>query len=154
MKRALLLLLATAGVVTLNALAQAPTAELLPADQVRPASGERPFIAAATAARMDVADYLAQGPQAWQPEDLAGKTWRADYTVAADGSGTHKTVQAAVDAVPLRSSKAQRVVIQIKPGVYRERVCVPADKAPITLVGDAADASAVVIVGSAYGAQP
>ena len=124
-----------------------------PTDQVRPATGERPFIDGATAARMDVADYLAQGPSPWQPEALAGKAWRADLTVAADGSGTHRTVQAAIDAVPARSANASRVVIEVRPGTYRERVCVPAGKAPITLLGDAADPSAVVIVGSAYGGQ-
>jgi hypothetical protein len=45
------------------------------------------------------------------------------------------------------------VVIQLRPGVYRERVCVPAGKAPITLLGDPADPSAVIIIGSAYGGQ-
>ena len=125
----------------------------IPADQFRPASGERPQLDAAVAAHMDVADYLAQGSSPWQPENLAGKAWRVDYTVAADGSGTHKTVQAAIDAVPARSASAVRVVIEIKPGIYREPVCVPAGKAPITLLGDAADASAVVIVGSAYGGK-
>jgi pectinesterase len=42
--------------------------------------------------------------------------------------------------VPLRQEQGQRVVIQLRPGVYRERVCVPAGKAPITLVGDPDDA--------------
>ncbi len=125
----------------------------IPPDQVRPPSGERPLLDAATAAHMDVADYLAQGPSLWQPENLAGKVWRADFTVAANGSGTHKTVQAALDAVPSRRANPARVVIQIQPGVYRERLCVPTGKAPITLLGDAADASAVVIVGSAFGGQ-
>lgn len=129
-----------------------PTLDV-PPDQVRPATGERPQVDAATAARMDVADYLAQGPSPWQPEVLSGKSWRAHVTVALDGSGTHRSLQSAIDAVPLRAAAAERVVIQLKPGVYRERVCVPADKAPISLVGDPADASAVVIVGSAYGGQ-
>jgi hypothetical protein len=71
-----------------------------------------------------------------------------------DGSGSHRSLQAAIDAVPQRSRQCQsRVLIQLRPGVYRERVCVPAGKAPITLLGDAADASAVLIVGSAYGGQ-
>jgi pectin methylesterase-like acyl-CoA thioesterase/pectate lyase len=137
----------------LPACAQAPS-DPTPPDQLRPAASERPLLGAAEAARMDVADYLAQGPEPWQPEALAGRSWRANYTVAADGSGTHRSVQAAIDAVPARSANAARVVIQVKPGVYRERVCVPAGKAPITLVGDAADASAAVIVGSAYNALP
>lgn len=125
----------------------------VPADQFRPPSGERPQVDAATAARMDVADYLAQGDKPWQPENLQGKAWVADFTVAADGSGTHRTVQSAVDAVPARSANPRRVVIQLKPGTYRERLCVPAGKAPISLIGVAADPSAAVIVGSAYGGQ-
>jgi pectate lyase/pectin methylesterase-like acyl-CoA thioesterase len=144
---------ATAAAIALIGTVQGNPRADIPADQFRPPSGERPFIDAATAARMDVADYLAQGPSPWVPEKLAGKNWRADFTVAADGSGTHRTVQAAIDAVPARSANAARVVIQLKPGVYRERVCVPAGKAPISLVGEAADPSAAVIVGSAYGGQ-
>ena len=103
---------------------------------------------------MDVADYLAQGPSPWAPEPLTSKVWpRADFSVALDGSGTHRSVQAAIDAVPPRSASAARVIIQLKPGVYRERVCVPSGKAPITLLGDAANASAAIVIGSAYGGQ-
>ena len=40
--------------------------------------------------------------------------------VAADGSGTYTTVQAAVDAAP-----AQGEVIQIKPGTYKEKLNIP-----------------------------
>ena len=39
--------------------------------------------------------------------------------VAADGSGDFKTVQQAVDQVP--DNNTERVVIQIKPGVYHEQ---------------------------------
>ena len=145
---------ATAAAVALIGPVQGNPASDVPPDQVRPASGERPQINAEAAAQMDVADYLAQGPSAWVPEKLTDKVWtRIRFTVAPDGSGTHRSVQAAIDAVPLRSASAARVIIQLKAGVYRERVCVPADKAPITLLGDAADASAAVIIGNAYGGQ-
>jgi pectinesterase len=40
----------------------------------------------------------------------------ATYTVAADGSGTHTTVQAAIDAVPALSASTARVYINVKPG--------------------------------------
>ena len=144
---------ATAAAVALIGTVQAHPQADVPPDPVRPASGERPLLDAAKAARMDVADYLAQGPSPWLPESLTGKTWRANFTVAQDGSGSHRSLQAAVDAVPQRSVQAARVVIHIKPGVYHERVCVPAGKAPITWVGDAGDASAVIITGSAHGGQ-
>ncbi|HST83749.1 MAG TPA: pectinesterase family protein [Kineosporiaceae bacterium] len=65
-------------------------------------------------------------------------------TVAADGSGTYRTVQAAVDAVP--ANNTSRVTITIKPGTYREVVTVPATKPFITLQGTGSSASNVVIV--------
>jgi len=54
--------------------------------------------------------------------------------VAADGSGDFKTVQQAVDRVP--DNNTQRVVIQIKPGVYREQVRVSAGKRYVTFRGE------------------
>jgi pectinesterase len=62
-------------------------------------------------------------------------------TVAADGSGQFKTVQAAVDSVP--ANNAQRVVIQIKPGTYKERIQVPREKPQITFRGE--DAKTTVL---------
>ncbi len=143
----------TAAAVALIGQVQGNAAQDVPPDQVRPASGERPQLDVATAARMDVADYLAQGPSPWKPQPLSDWPRRADFTVAQDGSGSHRSLQAAIDAVPARSANPARVVIQLKPGVYRERVCVPAGKAPITLTGDASDPSAVLIIGNAYGGQ-
>ncbi|MFF4254011.1 pectinesterase family protein [Streptomyces sp. NPDC001663] len=57
----------------------------------------------------------------------------ATLTVAKDGSGQYKTVQAAVDAVPANNSS--RVVISVKPGTYRETVKVPANKPHVTVQG-------------------
>ncbi|XP_010917099.1 pectinesterase 31 [Elaeis guineensis] len=51
--------------------------------------------------------------------------------VAADGSGDFRTVQEAIDAVPL--SNRVRTVIQVAPGFYREAVYVPKTKNFITL---------------------
>ena len=116
------------------------------------AAQARPQLSDAEAARHQVADYLAQGPAPWQPAVLTdSRHWRADFTVALDGSGTHRSVQAALDALPPRGPEAKRVFIHVKPGVYREIVCVR-DKAPFTLYGDAADASAVVITEGRYNA--
>jgi pectinesterase len=60
----------------------------------------------------------------------AGKT----LTVAADGSGQFKTVQAAVDAVP--DDNKEPVVISIKPGTYKEKITVPKTKPFVTFKGD------------------
>ncbi|MGZ2362409.1 pectinesterase family protein, partial [Streptomyces sp. 372A] len=76
-------------------------------------------------------------------------------TVAADGTGTYRTVQAAIDAVPAGNTK--RVTITIKPGTYREKVTIPADKPYITLRGNGDSPDDVVIIGNrhagAYGTQ-
>src|SRR5687767_5331289 len=67
-------------------------------------------------------------------------------TVAADGSAEFKSVQAAVDAAPANS--AERLVIRIKPGTYKERVRVPKDKPRLTFKGD--DAKTTVLTYDLY----
>ncbi|WP_305789666.1 pectinesterase family protein [Symbioplanes lichenis] len=67
-------------------------------------------------------------------------------TVAADGTGTYRTVQAAIDAVG--TGNASRVTITIKPGTYREIVTVPATKPYVTLQGTGDSADDVVIVNN------
>lgn len=123
--------------------------------QAQPADNPlRPQLSAADAARHSAAAYLAQGPTPWLPAKLRDMPlWRADFTVAADGSGSHRSVQAAIDAVPARSQSSQRHVIRIQPGTYRETLCMR-HKAPITLVGAAGGAAAVLIVEGRYNAQP
>lgn len=66
----------------------------------------------------------------------------ADFTVASDGTGSHSTIQAAIDA----ASGSMPRAIRIKPGTYREVVSVPSSAPPITLFGLDSDASRVVIV--------
>jgi pectinesterase len=56
-----------------------------------------------------------------------------DFTVAADGSGDFKTVQAAVDAVPANNTSP--VTISVKPGRYEEYLNITKGKNFITLVG-------------------
>ena len=60
-------------------------------------------------------------------------TAQKKWTVAKDGTGTFKTIQAAIDALPVENKK--RVVIKIKSGVYNEVVIVDARKNFITLQG-------------------
>lgn len=61
--------------------------------------------------------------------------------VAADGSGDFKSIQQAVDHVP--DGNTQRVVIQIKPGIYYQQVRVGPRKSFITFRGE--DAKTTVI---------
>ena len=116
--------------------------------------GARPQMSAEQAARHTAAHYLADGPAPWVPPDFDARALKPDFIVAADGSGTHRTVQAAVDAVPAASAGGtRRYVIQIRPGSYRERLCVQG-KAPLTLVGSPGDAAAVNITEGRYNALP
>jgi pectate lyase/pectin methylesterase-like acyl-CoA thioesterase len=105
----------------------------------------RPQLDEVQAARHRVEDYL----QGWQPQRLDRRAWTPDFIVAADGSGTHRTVQAALDALP---GEGRRHYILVKPGLYREQLCAR-DKTPFTLYGGAADAAATVIVQGHYNAQ-
>ncbi len=55
------------------------------------------------------------------------------WTVGADSRNRFKTIQAAIDAVP--EGNSQRLVIHVKPGIYKEVVTVDARKNFITLKG-------------------
>jgi pectin methylesterase-like acyl-CoA thioesterase len=68
------------------------------------------------------------------------------FTVAADGSGKYRTVQAAIDAVAANNTSRQ--TITIKPGTYREIVTVPSNKPFITLKGGGDSSDDVVIVNN------
>jgi pectin methylesterase-like acyl-CoA thioesterase len=72
----------------------------------------------------------------------AGASAATTITVAADGSGNYKTVQAAVNAVP---SGGAAYVIRIGKGTYNEVINVPASKPDLTLEGATGNAADVVI---------
>ena len=56
-----------------------------------------------------------------------------DLTVAADGTGDVRTVQEAIEKVPVNN--AHTFTIFIRPGVYNEQIRVPADKPYVSFVG-------------------
>jgi pectinesterase len=64
--------------------------------------------------------------------------------VAQDGKGDFKTIQQAIDHAPLYGE--DRLVIEIRPGVYHERVMVPQDRRRVTFLGQ--DAATTVITYS------
>ncbi|MFH8800294.1 pectinesterase family protein [Streptomyces sp. NPDC017936] len=73
-------------------------------------------------------------------------------TVAQDGSGQYRTVQAAVNAVP--ANNPSRVVVSVKPGTYRELVKVPSNKPHVTIQGTGGSRKDTVIVyNNASGTQ-
>lgn len=85
----------------------------------------------------------------WLP---AGAQWIApgakpNAVVAADGSGTHKTVQEAIAAAP--AAGGTRFFIHVKPGTYKEKLLIAKDKGPITIHGDAAETTILTYSDSA-----
>jgi pectinesterase len=71
---------------------------------------------------------------------------RQQLTVAADGSGDFKTVQAAFDAVP--DGNTTPITITIKKGVYKEKLTLAAGKNEVHLVGT--DAAQTVLTFDDY----
>lgn len=67
-----------------------------------------------------------------------------DLVVAADGSGEFKTIQAAVDAVPMESTT--RTTIVVRKGTYAELVVVSAAKKNLTIRGE--DRKATIIAAT------
>jgi pectinesterase len=65
--------------------------------------------------------------------------------VAQDGSGDYKTIQYAVDHAPTVTGDA-RLIIEIRPGIYRERVVVPRDRGRVTFRGS--DAARTIITAA------
>lgn len=123
---------------------------------------ERPLLQPADADRYTTLAYLAQAgtigslvTDDWDPTAGLGdvSTSIPDYTVAADGTGSHTTVQAAVTAATA-SGGTSRIAILVKPGTYREVVCVPKGAPPITLYGGGSDAAAVTIVYDNFAGKP
>lgn len=73
------------------------------------------------------------------------KEAKFDAVVSADGSGTHTTVQAAINAAPADAAKP--FVILVKPGTYREHVVVPSNRPFLKLLGEPAEVERTVISG-------
>ena len=109
----------------------------------------RPQLTAAQAANDTILKYLAQaGPQGalntdnWNPTAGLGSVaaFPGDLVVAADGSGTQRTVQAGLTAA---TGTARRYIL-VKPGTYRETITINT-ATPITIYG-AGDPTQVVII--------
>ena len=101
------------------------------------------ILTSSQAANFTVLKYFAQSDN-WNPTAGLGQAsaFTANFTVAADGSGTHTTVQAAINAAA--SGTARRYIL-VKPGTYRGSVSM-SGTTPITLYGVDTDATRVVIV--------
>ncbi len=60
-----------------------------------------------------------------------------DMVVAADGSGDYTSIQAAIDAVP--ANQAQRTLIFVKGGMYREKVTTTSSVKNVSIIGEDAE---------------
>jgi hypothetical protein len=61
--------------------------------------------------------------------------------VAKDGSGSFRTVQAAIDSLPRRNTR--RVVVFVKKGVYTEKVRISSGRRFVTLKGESASLTTI-----------
>ncbi len=80
--------------------------------------------------------WLALGAkvQAARSPGVSGRARRVvRVVVAPNGSGNFTAIQEAVDHAPVEGSG--RLIIEIQPGVYHERVIIPQDRPRVTLVG-------------------
>lgn len=74
-----------------------------------------------------------------------------DAVVAADGSGDHATIQAAIMAAPYRTSRPTWI-IHIKPGTYQECLYIQRERGYLKLVGD--DPQTTLITGKLHANMP
>lgn len=120
-------------------------------------SAKRPQLTADAAGCYTIGNYLgaagtigALSTDRWNPTAGLGSasSLTPTFTVAADGSGTHTSVQAAISAAMAKGGTS-RLFILVKPGIYREPVCVNGS-VPLTLYGADTDASKVTIAFDNY----
>lgn len=78
-----------------------------------------------------------------------GSAVSGHFTVAKDGSGDFTSLQDAIMAVP--DFRKKETVIVIQPGVYKEKLVLPASKTKVTFVG--ASAEEVVITNDDYASK-
>ncbi|CAL9150709.1 unnamed protein product [Musa hybrid cultivar] len=58
------------------------------------------------------------------------------YIVSQDGTGNYRSIREAIGTIPLHNTR--RVILEIRPGIYREKIVIPKSMPFITLLGDPA----------------
>ncbi|XP_021284377.1 putative pectinesterase 11 [Herrania umbratica] len=81
--------------------------------------------------------FMASHPRA----DAAETSTALLISVDQSGKGDYRTIQDAINAVP--SNNKELIFILVKPGIYKEKVVVPADKPFITISGSEANATII-----------
>ena len=72
---------------------------------------------------------------------IAAHLVRYDFVVDKDGRGDFMTLQEAIDAVP--DYRGRTTTILVKPGIYRERIIIPASKSRLRISGCGADKTVI-----------
>lgn len=85
-----------------------------------------------------------------RPASAGGR--QPDLIVAADGTGDHTTIQAAVDAAP--TAATQPFIIGVRPGTYLGQVIIPATKTSLELRGLGRRPEEVVIADNRANGTP
>ncbi|KMT10039.1 hypothetical protein BVRB_5g122510 [Beta vulgaris subsp. vulgaris] len=65
------------------------------------------------------------------------ETNKVRLTVNQNGTGDYRTITEAIDNIPLRNTR--RVILDISPGIYREKIHIPKTKPFISFVGDSSN---------------
>jgi pectinesterase len=117
---------------------------------------KRPELGAADAGKYTILKYLEKNGvvtaptlDPWDPTTGVGDVAALTPKYTVEAGGTYATVQSAIDKA-VADGGAERIAIEVKPGTYREVVCVPSAAPPITLFSKSADASATKIVFNNY----
>jgi len=76
---------------------------------------------------------------------LAAEPAPVQVVVNPDGTGDFKTIQMAIDHAPFVSAR-QRLIIEIRPGTYKERLVLPQDRPRTTFLGR--DAATTIITAA------
>ncbi len=74
--------------------------------------------------------------------EIASNLNAIEITVTKDGSGDYISLQAAIDAQ--RPFNPEPIIIQLKPGVYREKVTIATWQTGITILGESAESTIIV----------
>lgn len=77
---------------------------------------------------------------------IGQQNYPTELTVAQDGSGTHRTIQEAINST--RDLGRKTVTITIKKGIYPEKLVIPSWKTHIRLIGE--DKDQTIITGDDY----
>lgn len=113
------------------------------------AGSDRPQLSAAQSGQFSEEAFLSSSVSPWSPPDQISVSEAPDFVVAQDGSGTHQTIQAALNAVARAEGKSR---VAIKPGTYREVIC-HKSLAPLLLFGTGKGPKDVQIVNNLYAGQ-